>query len=70
MAQIGWYNGITGDRLDDTQLTLLRERAHRLYEANGHIFEDEAEALAALGVVSFEEMLHPDAVIRLAPSAA
>src|SRR5690349_14235800 len=65
MARIGWYNGFTGDRLDGTQLTLLRERAHRLYEANVHIFEDEAEALAALGVVTFDEMLHPGVAVML-----
>jgi hypothetical protein len=70
MAQISWFNGITGDRLDDAELILLRDRAHRLYEANVHIFEDEAEALAALGVMTLDEMLHPAGAELLAPSAA
>jgi hypothetical protein len=30
---------------------VLRRRAHDLYLNNGHIFEDEADALAALGAV-------------------
>jgi hypothetical protein len=50
MALTMWTNSTTGERLDGRQLTELRERAHRLYEANTHIFEDELDALSALGV--------------------
>ena len=49
MALSMWTNIITGRRLDDDELRQLRVRAHRLYEANTHIFEDEQEALVALG---------------------
>ena len=41
----------TGGRLDREELVQFRARAHRLYEANMHIFEDELDALSALGVV-------------------
>ena len=49
MALSTWVNVITDRRLDVDELQQLRDRAHRLYEANGHIFEDECEALCALG---------------------
>ncbi|HEY1279851.1 MAG TPA: hypothetical protein VGF22_09285 [Acidimicrobiales bacterium] len=52
MALTMWTDARTGERLDGRQLSELRERAHRLYEANTHIFEDEVDALAALGVRS------------------
>ena len=52
MALTMWTDSTTGKRLDGRQLSELRERAHRLYEANTHIFEDELDALAALGVQS------------------
>jgi hypothetical protein len=52
MALTMWTDASTGERLDGRQLSELRERAHRLYEANTHIFEDEVDALAALGVRS------------------
>jgi hypothetical protein len=51
MALTMWTNEITGVRLDRRQLDGWRRRARRLYEVNSHIFEDELEALAALGVV-------------------
>jgi len=44
-----WTNALTGQRLDATELQQLRTRAHHLYEVNPHIFEDEREALVALG---------------------
>jgi hypothetical protein len=50
-----WIQDLTGEQLDDDQLSQLRERAHRLYEANVHIFEDEEEAVLALGVVLAHE---------------
>ena len=40
-----------GGRLDREELVQFQARAHRLYEANMHIFEDELDALSALGVV-------------------
>ena len=49
MALSMWTNAITGQTLDTDELRLLQARAHRLYEANPHIFEDEREALVALG---------------------
>jgi hypothetical protein len=51
MALTLWTNEITGQRLDRLQLDEWRRRARRLYEVNSHLFEDELEALAALGVV-------------------
>jgi hypothetical protein len=53
-----WINDVTGEQLDHDQLSQLRDRAHRLYEANTHIFEDENEAVRALGVVLGHER-HP-----------
>jgi hypothetical protein len=67
MALTTWINGITGERLDAAQLGRLRDCAHRLYEANVHIFEDEREALSALGAVS---MFEAGALAPLAPAAA
>jgi hypothetical protein len=46
-----WVNTITGERLDRLTLDGMRDKAHALYEANTHIFEDELEALNALGAV-------------------
>jgi hypothetical protein len=51
MALTMWSNTITGERLDARQLEQYKRRAHRLYEVNQHIFEDELDALAALGVL-------------------
>jgi hypothetical protein len=50
MALTMWTNTITGERLDHRELRALRDRAHHFYEANTHIFEDELDALYALGV--------------------
>jgi hypothetical protein len=52
MALTMWTDSSTGKRLDGRELSELRQRAHRLYEANTHIFEDELDALSALGVHS------------------
>ena len=51
-----WVNTITGERLDRTTLDGLRAKAHDLYEVNSHIFEDELEALNALGAVPMLEI--------------
>ena len=59
MALNMWINTITGHRLDDSELTRLRQHAHVLYEANVHIFEDEREALRALGVEALGDDLRP-----------
>jgi hypothetical protein len=59
MALTHWINTMTGQRLDRAELDGMRVRARRLYEVNGHLFEDELEALAALGVVPAD--LGPDA---------
>jgi hypothetical protein len=56
MARTGWINEITGERLSSEQLRIVARSAHRLYEANPHIFEDEREALGALGVVPAIEL--------------
>ena len=49
MTPTMWSNDITGERLDADELARLRAKAHVLYEANVHIFEDELDALAVLG---------------------
>jgi hypothetical protein len=46
-----WVNEHTGRCLTEPELRDARRRAHVTYEANSHIFEDEADALTALGVV-------------------
>lgn len=46
-----WIDSNTGERLRRGTLDAYRLRAHRAYEANRHIFEDEVDALNALGVV-------------------
>ncbi len=46
-----WVNTITGERLRASELADLQAKAHLLYAANVHIFEDEADALTALGAV-------------------
>jgi hypothetical protein len=51
MIRSRWTNIITGDRLSRVELEAWRQRARLVYQANSHIFEDEVEALAALGVV-------------------
>jgi hypothetical protein len=63
MALTLWTNEITGERLDRLQLDTWRRRARHLYEMNTHIFEDELEALAALGVI-------PATAVDEAPIAA
>ena len=55
MTPTMWSNDITGERLDADELARLRAKAHVLYEANVHIFEDELDALAALGAVPVVE---------------
>jgi hypothetical protein len=57
MAATGWTNEITGRCLDKDELRHLQDCAHRLYTANTHIFEDEREALSALGVVPAFEVV-------------
>ena len=52
MARTLWIDSTSGERLDDRQLGELRSRARALYAVNTHIFEDELDALTALGVVS------------------
>jgi hypothetical protein len=51
MALTLWIDDYTGRRLDETELRRVHRQASRAYRANAHIFEDEADALAALGVV-------------------
>jgi hypothetical protein len=51
-----WMNVISGEQLDRSSLDAFRHKARRAYEANTHIFEDEHEALAALGVVPIAEL--------------
>ena len=60
-----WVNVITDERLDRAALATLRRKAHRAYEANTHVFEDEHEALAAFGAIPIHE-LYAD----LTPAAA
>jgi hypothetical protein len=51
MALTMWINDFTGQRLSVAELREHRRRAHEAYRVNAHIFEDETEALAALGIV-------------------
>jgi hypothetical protein len=51
MALTMWINDFTGERLSVSELREQRRRARRTYRANAHIFEDETEALSALGIV-------------------
>lgn len=55
MALTMWMNDLTGDRLDDTEVARCWLKAKRAYAANTHIFEDEFEALAALGIIPMHE---------------
>ena len=52
MTLTRWINTTTGQQLNRVEFAGMQQRARRVYEANTHIFEDEADALAALGVVS------------------
>jgi hypothetical protein len=51
MAMTMWINDLTGKRLSVAELREHRRRAQHTYRMNAHIFEDETEALAALGIV-------------------
>jgi threonine aldolase len=53
MAATFWVNAFTGNTLEVCELADLRSKARVVYAANGHIFEDEADALTALGAVPF-----------------
>lgn len=57
MALTMWTNVMSGKRLNSEELAAFRAQAHRVYEANSAIFEDEREALAALGVMSMREAM-------------
>ena len=56
MARTLWMDTITDRTLDSAELAALRRKAHVVYAANAHIFEDEADALTALGVVSLHAL--------------
>jgi len=47
----GWTDTNTGKRVSWMELERMRQRAHLVYEVNSHIFEDEVDALTALGIV-------------------
>jgi len=68
----GWTNTITGKQLSWIDLQRMRERARRVYEVNSHIFEDEVDALTALGVVPLSSIGRDgcDFVSSPTPSAA
>ena len=70
MATTQWVNLITGERLDRAALAELGRRAHRIYEANTHLFEDEREALTALGVATLAELDLAPPPVRRVPVAA
>jgi hypothetical protein len=53
-ARSHWIDAFSGERLSRTQLDELRRKAHVLYAANTHIFEDERDALGALGALPAE----------------
>jgi hypothetical protein len=62
-----WVNANTGERLDRAALETMRRKAHRAYEANTHIFEDEMDALSAFGVLPADEFQRR--VVAVAPPA-
>lgn len=66
MVKTQWVNVITGERLDRASLAVLRHKAHRAYEANTHIFEDEMDALSAFGVVPANEFEHATLALAVA----
>jgi hypothetical protein len=51
MALTMWIDSSSGERIDRRRLRELLRRARALYAVNAHIFEDERDALAALGVL-------------------
>lgn len=51
-----WVNTFTGERLDRDALDALRAKAHRTYESHTHLFEDEYDALTALGAVPLNRL--------------
>ena len=57
MAGTLWVNAITGSMLDAGELAYLRRKARAVYAVNGHIFEDEADALTALGAVPISSLV-------------
>jgi hypothetical protein len=60
MTRTLWTDETTGRTLDRGELTELHRRARALFEANRHIFEDEMEALSALGAVPLLAQLAAD----------
>ncbi len=52
-----WLDARSGRRLGRSELSALRHRARTLYAANTHIFEDQEEALAALGAVRMLDLV-------------
>ena len=50
MAMTMWTDINTGRCLNRSEFDGVRERARRVYAANSQIFEDEFDALVALGV--------------------
>jgi hypothetical protein len=60
MAATFWVDTITGRALDARELADLRGKANVVYAANTHIFEDEADALTALGAVPVHPLGAPD----------
>jgi len=49
-AITAWTDVLTGRHLRRDELSRRHEQARRLYAVNAHIFEDELDALGALGV--------------------
>jgi hypothetical protein len=52
-----WVNAYTGNWIEQSELAELRTKAHVVYAANGHLFEDEADALVALGAVPLASLV-------------
>jgi hypothetical protein len=57
MVLTTWIDDNTGQRLSQAALRHMRQKARRAYRANTHIFEDETEALTALGVIPMPQLL-------------
>jgi hypothetical protein len=50
-------NTYTGSWLEPNELAELRSKAHVVYAANAHLFEDEADALVALGAAPLSSLV-------------
>ncbi len=70
MERTLWFDELHDHLLDKQELHALELRAAKVYAANPHIFEDEREALRALGVVPLLEAIRDDLAMPRSVAAA